>query len=92
LRNVSKRSIKRNIKLCTEARLRLASLTSPHPPLAAFAGIWRPWTGVRGTKADPVEGEHLLYSFLAPEPNGVAGPIDPKAMPVILTTPGEYDV
>ena len=32
-------------------------------PLAAFAGIWRPWTGVRGTKADPAEGEHLLYSF-----------------------------
>ena len=28
-------------------------------PLAAFAGIWRPWTGVRGTKAEPVEGEHL---------------------------------
>jgi hypothetical protein len=47
---------------------------------------------VRGTKADPVKGEHLLYSFLAPEPNGVVGPIDPKAMPVILTTPGEYDV
>lgn len=61
-------------------------------PLAAFAGIWRPWTGVRGTKADPVEGEHLLYSFLTSEPNGVVGPIHPKAMPVILTTPEEYDV
>jgi putative SOS response-associated peptidase YedK len=22
-------------------------------PLFAFAGIWRPWTGMRGTKADP---------------------------------------
>src|SRR5829696_8676118 len=32
-------------------------------PLAAFAGIWRPWAGVRGTKAEPVEGEHLLYSI-----------------------------
>jgi putative SOS response-associated peptidase YedK len=40
-------------------------------PLAAFAGIWRPWKGVRGTKADPVEGEHLLYSFLTTEPNSV---------------------
>jgi putative SOS response-associated peptidase YedK len=33
-------------------------------PLFAFAGIWRPWTGTRGTKAAPTEGEHLLYSFL----------------------------
>jgi hypothetical protein len=38
-----------------------------------------------------VEGEHLLYSFLTAQPNGVAGPIHPKAMPVILTTPEEYD-
>jgi putative SOS response-associated peptidase YedK len=60
-------------------------------PLAAFAGIWRPWTGVRGTKADPVEGEHLLYSFLTSEPNGVVAPIHPKAMPVMLTTPEEYE-
>nr|WP_262273455.1 SOS response-associated peptidase [Microvirga sp. HBU65207] len=55
-------------------------------PLAAFAGIWRLWTGVRGTKAEPAEGEHLLYAFLTSEPNGVVGPIHPKAMPVILTT------
>jgi putative SOS response-associated peptidase YedK len=47
---------------------------------------------VLGTKADPVEGEHLLYSSLTSEPNGVVGPIHPKAMPVILTTPEEYDV
>ena len=45
-----------------------------------------------GTMADPVEGEHLLYSFLTSEPNGVVGPIHPKAMPVILTTPEEYDI
>ena len=25
-------------------------------PLFAFAGIWRPWTGTRGTKAEPVGG------------------------------------
>ncbi|MFJ7577853.1 MULTISPECIES: SOS response-associated peptidase, partial [unclassified Methylobacterium] len=32
-------------------------------PLFAFAGIWRPWTGVRGTKKenpDRVEEEHRL--------------------------------
>jgi hypothetical protein len=33
------------------------------------------------TKADPGEGEHLLYSFLTLEANGMVGPIHPKAMP-----------
>jgi putative SOS response-associated peptidase YedK len=47
---------------------------------------------VRGTKAEPVEGEHLLYSFLTSEPNGIVGPIHPKAMPVVLTTPEEYEI
>lgn len=59
---------------------------SENRPLFYFAGIWRPWTGVRGTKSDPVEGEHLLYSFLTCEPNGVVKPIHAKAMPVILAT------
>jgi putative SOS response-associated peptidase YedK len=62
-------------------------------PLFAFAGIWRPWTGVRGTKAenpDRVEAEHHLFSFLTCEPNGVVGPIHPKAMPVLLTTPEDW--
>lgn len=58
------------------------SLTSGEP--ACFAGIWRPWTGTRGTKAAPVTGDHLLYSFLTCEPNGVVAPIHPKAMPVVL--------
>jgi len=30
------------------------------------------------------EGTHTLYAFLTTEPNGVVGPIHPKAMPVIL--------
>ncbi len=51
----------------------------------AFAGIWRPWSGTRGTKANPVTGEHLLFSFLTTEPNDVVRPIHAKAMPVILT-------
>jgi putative SOS response-associated peptidase YedK len=62
-------------------------------PLFAFAGIWRPWTGVRGTKAenpDRVEAEHHLFSFLTCEPNGVVGLIHPKAMPVLLTTPEDW--
>ena len=33
-------------------------------PLFFFAGIWRAWQGTRGTKAAPVEGDHLLFAFL----------------------------
>lgn len=46
--------------------------------------MWRPWTGRRGTKDKPVEGDHLLYSFLTTGANDVVRPIHPKAMPVIL--------
>jgi putative SOS response-associated peptidase YedK len=67
-------------------------LGSAPSPAAACAGIWRPWTGVRETRDDPVEDEHLLYSFLTSEPNGVVGPIHRKVMPVILSTLEEYDV
>jgi putative SOS response-associated peptidase YedK len=59
--------------------------------LFCFAGIWCPWTGVRGTKADPIEGEHRLFSFLTTEANEVVRPIHPKAMPAILTTQDEID-
>jgi putative SOS response-associated peptidase YedK len=58
-------------------------------PLFCFAGIWRPWTGVR--KKAEGEQEHRLFSFLTTEANGVVAPIHPKAMPVILTTPDEID-
>jgi putative SOS response-associated peptidase YedK len=61
-------------------------------PLVAFAGIWTEWNGVRGTKANPVEGRHRLYGFLTTEPNSIVAPIHAKAMPVILTTPEEWDV
>ena len=60
-------------------------------PLFAFAGLWRPWTGVRGTKAEPSEGVHELFAFLTCEPNAAVWPIHRKAMPVILTTPEECD-
>ena len=60
-------------------------------PLFAFAGLWRPWTGTRGPKADQVAGEHHLFAFLTCEPNEDVEPIHPKAMPVILTTPEECE-
>jgi putative SOS response-associated peptidase YedK len=58
-------------------------------PLFCFAGIWRPWAGVR--KKAEGEMEHRLFSFLTCEANVVVAPIHPKAMPVILTTPDEID-
>jgi putative SOS response-associated peptidase YedK len=61
-------------------------------PLMMFGGIWTNWTGTRGTKAQPVEGEHTLYGFLTTEPNAVVAPIHPKAMPVILTSQEEMDI
>lgn len=61
-------------------------------PLMVFAGIWTAWTGRRGTKANPVDGQHFLFGFLTSEPNAVVGAIHPKAMPVILRTNEEMDV
>jgi putative SOS response-associated peptidase YedK len=50
-------------------------------PLFAFAGLWRPWRGVRGKE----ESEHLLFAFLTTEANDIVAPIHAKAMPVMLT-------
>jgi putative SOS response-associated peptidase YedK len=60
-------------------------------PLFAFAGLWASWRGLRGAKSAPIHGEHRLFSFLTTEANAIVAPIHPKAMPVILTTPGEFD-
>jgi putative SOS response-associated peptidase YedK len=60
-------------------------------PLFAFAGIWRPWTGTRGTKKEPVTGEHLLYALLTIDANDDVRPVHAKAMPVILTTDEEWE-
>ena len=60
-------------------------------PLFAFAGLWTRWRGIRGPKSAPVEGRHELFGFLTTEANAIVAPIHPKAMPVILTTPDEFD-
>ena len=60
------------------------ALDASRPPFA-FAGIWRPWTGTRGTKAAPEDGEHQLFSFLTTDANDIVRPVHAKAMPVILT-------
>jgi putative SOS response-associated peptidase YedK len=50
-------------------------------PLFCFAGVWRPWTGVRGKE----EGEHYLFAFLTTEANALTKPVHAAAMPVMLT-------
>jgi putative SOS response-associated peptidase YedK len=54
---------------------------APERPLFAFAGVWRPWRGVRGKE----NGEHLLFSILTTEANELVAPIHAQAMPVMLT-------
>lgn len=61
-------------------------------PLFMFAGFWQAWSGARGTKKDPVHGNHLLYTFMTTEANDVVAPVHAKAMPVMLTTQEECDV
>lgn len=58
-------------------------------PLAFFAGIWANWKSVRKVR----EGETTndLYGFLTTAPNAEVGAVHPKAMPVILTTPEEWE-
>jgi putative SOS response-associated peptidase YedK len=46
---------------------------------------------VRGPKSALVEGEHELFGFLTTEANAIIAPIQPKAMPVILTTLEAFD-
>ena len=60
-------------------------------PLAFFAGIHVPgWKSVRKVKEGEVTAH--LYGFLTCEPNKEIGAIHPKAMPVILREPEEFDV
>jgi putative SOS response-associated peptidase YedK len=64
---------------------------SEERPLNFFAGLWVPqWTSVRKMKTGEETAD--LFGFLTTKPNNVVAPIHPKAMPVILTEPEEYDV
>ena len=50
-----------------------------------FAGISGEWWGDYGSKKEPNEGTHKLFSFLTTEANDLVRPVHAKAMPVILT-------
>jgi putative SOS response-associated peptidase YedK len=60
-------------------------------PFFFFAGIWRPWTGDRGTKRVPNIGDHMLFSIMTTEPNAIVEPIHEKAVPVMLMTPDDVE-
>lgn len=58
---------------------------SPDRGMLFFAGICGEWWGDYGTKKEPNEGTHQLFSFLTTEANDRVRPVHAKAMPVILS-------
>ena len=58
-------------------------------PLAFFAGIWTGWTCTRKVAEGEIACE--LFAFLTTDPNREVGAVHPKAMPVILTEPAEFE-
>ncbi|MGY3147718.1 putative SOS response-associated peptidase YedK [Bradyrhizobium sp. USDA 3397] len=59
-------------------------------PLIAFAGLWTNWTSVRKAKEGEITTD--VFGFLTCQPNEEVGRVHPKAIPVILTKPDEFDV
>ena len=59
-------------------------------PIGFFAGIWTGWTSVRRLAEGAVTCD--LFGFLTTQPNREVGAVHPKAMPVILTAPAEWDI
>lgn len=58
-------------------------------PLACFAGIWTSWTSVRKLKEGEVTAD--VFGFLTTTANREVAAIHPKAMPVILTEPADWE-
>ena len=56
---------------------------------AFFAGIWTRWTSVRKLKDGGTTDD--LFAFLTTTPNAEVHAVHPKAMPVILTKPEEWE-
>ncbi|WP_233092727.1 SOS response-associated peptidase [Paracoccus sp. IB05] len=57
---------------------------------AFFAGIWVPdWTSIRKLKDGETTDD--LFAFLTCDPNAEVAEIHPKAMPVILTEPDDWE-
>lgn len=56
----------------------------------AFAGLRTEWTSVRKLRDGETTDE--LFAFLTTGPNAEVGAVHPKAMPVILADPAEWDL
>jgi len=54
-----------------------------------FAGVTTVWTSVRKLKEGEVTAR--LFAFLTCPPNAEVGAVHPKAMPVVLTEPEEWE-
>lgn len=61
-------------------------------PLFFFADIWRSWHGIRGTKANSVNDDHLVFAFLTTAPNAEVGEVHEKGMPVLLLTEQDREI
>jgi len=61
----------------------------PDDQPAFFAGIWATWTSVRKLKDGETTDD--LFGFLTCPPNDDVRDVHPKAMPVILTEPAEWE-
>jgi len=59
-------------------------------PLGFFAGAWTPWTGVRKISEGEVTVD--IFGFLTTDSMPPVVAFHSKAMPVILTTPEEWDL
>ena len=57
----------------------------PDRGMLFFAGVCGEWWGDYGSKKEPNEGLHKLFSFLTTDANDLVRPVHAKAMPVILT-------
>lgn len=55
-----------------------------HRGVAYFAGLYKVWSGDYGSKKEPNEGDHVLFSFLTTDANDLVRPVHAKAMPVVL--------
>ena len=64
------------------------ALGESRPP-ACFAGIWTAWTSVRKLKEGEVTAD--VFGFLTTTANREVAAIHPKAMPVVLTEPAEWE-
>ncbi|GBR02734.1 SOS response-associated peptidase [Acetobacter oeni] len=62
----------------------------PDRPLHFFAGLWTNRTSVRKVKEGEINAD--LFGFLTTEANPVVAPVHPRAMPVILTEPEEFEL